>query len=276
MHRPAYQQSVLGGRVYPLAIRARPGRATTTCRKAVHRLSSPAWVLPGTGLLRCGRAGPFLQFAPFALFAPMPSAAMPPLAEPVAAPPDHWPLAAVLVVDDESLTMKQVEAGALAARVGKLASGDEIGALAGHLDHLLDTLAAQTSALRCWNAELDAKVAERTQALEARSAELETAQAQLLRTGKLAAVGQLTASIAHEVNNPIAVIQGNLDLVRELLPAAAGRDEPADGNRGAGRCRRAGRHDGEIDRGAAGHQVHVPPPEVRNGCACGQPDRRGG
>ena len=146
---------------------------------------------------------------------------MPPLAEPVAAPPDHWPLAAVLVVDDESLTMKQVEAGALAARVGKLASGDEIGALAGHLDHLLDTLAAQTSALRCWNAELDAKVAERTQALEARSAELETAQAQLLRTGKLAAVGQLTASIAHEVNNPIAVIQGNLDLVRELLGETA-------------------------------------------------------
>jgi signal transduction histidine kinase len=30
-------------------------------------------------------------------------------------------------------------------------------------------------------------------------------------------VGQLTASIAHEVNNPIAVIQGNLDLMRELL-----------------------------------------------------------
>jgi two-component system NtrC family sensor kinase len=37
----------------------------------------------------------------------------------------------------------------------------------------------------------------------------------------MAAVGQLTASIAHEVNNPIAVIQGNLDLVRELLGDAA-------------------------------------------------------
>ena len=55
-----------------------------------------------------------------------------------------------------------------------------------------------------WNAELDAKVAERTRALEA-------AQQQLVRSEKLAAVGQLTASIAHEVNNPIAVIQGNLD-----------------------------------------------------------------
>jgi signal transduction histidine kinase len=53
-------------------------------------------------------------------------------------------------------------------------------------------------------------VSERTQ-------ELEAAQGQLVRSEKLATVGQLTASIAHEVNNPIAVIQGNLDLMRELL-----------------------------------------------------------
>jgi len=44
-----------------------------------------------------------------------------------------------------------------------------------------------------------------------------------VRSEKLAAVGQLTASIAHEVNNPIAVIQGNLDLARELLGNDAAR-----------------------------------------------------
>ncbi len=71
-----------------------------------------------------------------------------------------------------------------------------------------------TRALQRWNAELDAKVVERTH-------DLETAQQQLVRSEKLAAVGQLTASIAHEVNNPIAVIQGNLDLVRELLGSDA-------------------------------------------------------
>jgi two-component system NtrC family sensor kinase len=39
---------------------------------------------------------------------------------------------------------------------------------------------------------------------------------------KLAAIGELTAGVAHEINNPIAVIQGNLDLLREELgPAAA-------------------------------------------------------
>ena len=100
-------------------------------------------------------------------------------------------------------TMQRVESGALDARVGRLDSQDEIGRLAAHLDHLLGVIADNTR-------QLDAKVAERTRALE-------DAQQQLVKSEKLATVGQLTASIAHEVNNPIAVIQGNLDLMRELL-----------------------------------------------------------
>lgn len=120
-------------------------------------------------------------------------------------------------------TMASVAQGRLAARVGRVGSADEIGALAGHLDHLLDTIADKTAALQRWNAELDAKVAQRTQALEGRTRELQAAQSQLLRSEKMAAVGQLTASIAHEVNNPIAVIQGNLDLARELLGDDASR-----------------------------------------------------
>src|SRR3546814_15106573 len=34
---------------------------------------------------------------------------------------------------------------------------------------------------------------------------------------KLAAIGEITAGVAHEINNPIAVIQGNLDVVRSAL-----------------------------------------------------------
>ena len=93
--------------------------------------------------------------------------------------------------------------------MGAVDSNDEIGQLAGHLDHLLDAI--------------DVKVAERTRELEASHASLKSAQQRLVRAEKLAAVGRLTAGIAHELNNPIAVIQGNLDLVRELLGADARR-----------------------------------------------------
>lgn len=120
-------------------------------------------------------------------------------------------------------TMKRVQAGDSGARVAPPGADDEvdeIGRLARHFDQLLDRVDTDTRALQRWNAELDAKVAQR-------SAQLAEAQGQLVKNEKLAAVGQLTASIAHEINNPIAVIQGNLDLLRELLdPAQAQRVHP--------------------------------------------------
>jgi signal transduction histidine kinase len=116
-------------------------------------------------------------------------------------------------VEQMARTMARVEAGDGAARVGAVRVDDELGQLAGHLDHLLGVIADNTRELQAWNAELDAKVAERTR-------ELAQAQRLLVRNEKMVAVGQLTASIAHEINNPIAVIQGNLDLLRELLPPA--------------------------------------------------------
>jgi signal transduction histidine kinase len=78
--------------------------------------------------------------------------------------------------------MRQVEQGQGLARVGPVAAQDEIGRLAAQFDHLLD------------------QVEDKRQ-----------------RSEKLAAIGQLTAAIAHEINNPVAVMQGNLDLLRALL-----------------------------------------------------------
>jgi len=131
----------------------------------------------------------------------------------------RWARSIFQPVEQMEATMRRVEAGALAARVGPVASTDELGLLARHLDQLLDAVGEKTLELQRWNAELDAKVAERTRALQ-------EAQAHLVRSEKLATVGQLTASIAHEVNNPIAVIQGNLDLARELLGSEAARVAP--------------------------------------------------
>ena len=111
-------------------------------------------------------------------------------------------------------TMQAVEAGDLAARARVDDTSDELGRLAAHLDRLLDTIDENTRALQRSHDELDRKVVERTR-------ELQSAQSQLIKSEKLAAIGQLTAGIAHEVNNPIAVIQGNLDLLRETLGTKA-------------------------------------------------------
>jgi signal transduction histidine kinase len=120
-------------------------------------------------------------------------------------------------VEQMNRTMRAVEEGRGEARVGHVNASDEIGTLATHLDHLLDVIDEKTRSLQSWANELDAKVAERTRELAASNASLRQAQQQLVKSEKLAAIGQLTASVAHEINNPIAVIQGNLDLMRETL-----------------------------------------------------------
>ncbi len=118
-------------------------------------------------------------------------------------------------------TIARIEYGDVAARVGETGSHDELGRLAAEFDRLLDVLDDKRSELQRWANELDRKVTERTRELEAANAELRQMQRQLVTSEKLAAIGELTAGVAHEINNPVAVIQGNLDVLREVLGAHA-------------------------------------------------------
>ncbi|MGH8750480.1 MAG: sensor histidine kinase, partial [Burkholderiales bacterium] len=83
------------------------------------------------------------------------------------------------------------------------------------------TLQQRNQELKRWADELDVKVAERTAELEQANQNLRAAQKQLVMSEKLAAIGQLTAGVAHEINNPIAVIQGNMDVLKDALGEAA-------------------------------------------------------
>lgn len=118
-------------------------------------------------------------------------------------------------------TMQAVEAGDLSARTGAMMSSDEITHLSQQLDALLDTLHKQNDELKNWGEQLDRKVIERTAELERANQLLVQAQQQLLLSEKLASIGELTAGMAHEINNPVAVLQGNLDVLRDMLGAAA-------------------------------------------------------
>mgnify|MGYP003133324222 FL=1 len=114
-------------------------------------------------------------------------------------------------------TMERVEAGDLEARIGPVPARDEIGTVAAHLDSLLDQVQERDRALRAWNDELNQRVDERTAELREANAKLESTYQQLVMSEKLASIGEITAGVAHEINNPTAVIQGNLDVIRETL-----------------------------------------------------------
>jgi two-component system NtrC family sensor kinase len=133
----------------------------------------------------------------------------------------RWARSVFRPIERMNAVIQRVERGEADARVGEVASRDELGRLAGEFDHLLDTLSAKREELQRWADELDRKVAARTAELSEANETLRRAQQQLVMSEKLAAIGELTAGVAHEINNPVAVIQGNLDVLRTVLGPAA-------------------------------------------------------
>jgi len=105
-------------------------------------------------------------------------------------------------------------------RIGEIESKDEIGALANEFDVMLDLLSKRKLQIQSWANKLEQKVSERTSELKLKNNELTSTIEMLKKTRqklviaeKLAALGELTAGVAHEINNPTAVILGNLDVI---------------------------------------------------------------
>ncbi|WNG58553.1 HAMP domain-containing protein [Archangium gephyra] len=91
---------------------------------------------------------------------------------------------------------------------------DELGLLARSFNHMAGELQRRDAELRRWSQELQQRVDERTR-------QLREAQDQIARTRRMAALGSLSAGIAHELNNPLTGILGLLSLSCEEVPASS-------------------------------------------------------
>jgi two-component system NtrC family sensor kinase len=98
------------------------------------------------------------------------------------------------------------------SRAVTVSSTDELGTLATRFNTMTAELGRATQALRDSADELERKVEQRT-------AELRTMQGHLVQAEKMAAVGKLSAGVAHEINNPLTGILTNSSLMLEDLPA---------------------------------------------------------
>jgi signal transduction histidine kinase len=129
----------------------------------------------------------------------------------------RWAGHIFLPLERMTQTIARVEAGDLDARNRPEADTGEIAQVAAHLDELLDQIQERDRQLREWGESLEHKVEARTRDLREANRKLEKTTERLIMSEKLAAVGEITASVAHEINNPIAVIQGNLEVARSTL-----------------------------------------------------------
>ncbi len=67
------------------------------------------------------------------------------------------------------------------------------------------------------NVELEKLVKERTAELERSLEDLKTTQSQLIQSEKMASLGELTAGIAHEIQNPLNFVNNFSEVSKELL-----------------------------------------------------------
>jgi signal transduction histidine kinase len=81
---------------------------------------------------------------------------------------------------------------------------NELHQLSKSLNLMLERIAADKQKLRAT-----------VTSLEKANADLQKAQQEIIRAEKLASVGRLSAGIAHEIGNPIGIVMGSLDLLKQ-------------------------------------------------------------
>ena len=134
--------------------------------------------------------------------------------------------------------MNAARAGRLDTRV-QLRGSDELQQLGGHFNSMLETIARAdhekrdlVDRLSRFNDELESRVAVATADIAAKNLELQRineqlwhVQKQLGRAERLAALGQMTAAIAHELGTPLNSVLGYTQLLAKEVTSPDGREK---------------------------------------------------
>ncbi|MBD2625975.1 sensor histidine kinase [Trichormus variabilis] len=114
-------------------------------------------------------------------------------------------------------------------------SNDEVGTLATSLNRLVEWVGDYTQEIELSRKNLEQRVEERTQQLQEAQRtleqrveertqqlqqtlqELKDTQGQLIQTEKMSSLGEMVAGIAHEINNPVNFIYGNIQCAENYL-----------------------------------------------------------
>ncbi|HEY9698547.1 MAG TPA: ATP-binding protein [Trichocoleus sp.] len=91
----------------------------------------------------------------------------------------------------------------------------ELNTLSSSFNHMTGRLSELFTALEQNKEELEDRVEERTSELKQTLQELQRTQSQVIQSEKMSSLGQLVAGVAHEINNPVNFIHGNIAHMQE-------------------------------------------------------------
>ena len=114
-------------------------------------------------------------------------------------------------------TLEDVKRGEFPEPLSDSCPGDLILLVNGLMEQLRD-VNGKWKTLRSYSDSLEIKVHDQTMEMEASLKKLKQAQETMAIQEKMASLGQLSAGVAHEINNPTGFVQANLEALKGYYP----------------------------------------------------------